>query len=80
MNTLATSRRHPEDTENSKARKALSDIFDESYLDQMQIRIGIALAAEEAKEESARRRINAPLTIEEKIFFLSHWACETPSK
>lgn len=41
-----------------------------TYIDNIEeIRIGVSVAEEEAKEESARRRINAPLTIEEKIFF-----------
>lgn len=33
-----------------------------------EIRVGIAIASDEAKENSRKERINAPLTIEEKIF------------
>jgi hypothetical protein len=33
-----------------------------------EIRLGISLADEKAKQELKRRRIEAPLTIEEKLF------------
>lgn len=33
-----------------------------------EIRLGISLADEKAKQESTKRKLEAPLTIEEKIF------------
>jgi hypothetical protein len=33
-----------------------------------EIRIGVAVAEEEASNESRKRRMSAPLTIEEKVF------------
>lgn len=47
--------------------------FDEFiHSDEAQTRIGVSIAEEAAKNESARRRIHAPLTIEERMFHVKH--------
>ena len=69
MNSTITTKRH---TSNSKGLMAFAGIFQDeiTYIDDTnEIRAGVNRAEEDVKKESARRRINAPLTIEEKIFF-----------
>ena len=66
MNGIKVIKRHLDFLGNEKQiTTAISEFM---YADDAEIRIGVSIAEEEAKNESARRRINAPLTIEEKVF------------